>query len=111
MVTVLVSIMVGFIELIVGLRFVLRLLGANPDTTFVGWIYDISSPFIAPFLGIFGQPAAITRGAVVQSVFEPSTLTALIVYAIIGGVVLQLLRWRMRPRHAHYANDEEEIIS
>lgn len=86
-----ISCIFGAIELVVGLRFVFLLLGANPASTFVSWIYSISSPLIAPFAGILGRPTAVAAGAVVHSVFDPSTLIALIVYAAIGGIILALL--------------------
>lgn len=58
----------GLLEAVIGLRFVLRLLGANPDAAFVRWIYDVSTPLVAPFAGIFGQEAAIiTNGGVVRA--------------------------------------------
>ncbi len=85
-----VSIIFGAIELLVGLRFIFRILGANPQTFFVAWTYDISSPLVAPFAGIFGQPALPTGGAVVQGVFELSTLVALVVYAAIAGILIRL---------------------
>lgn len=39
----------GFIELLVGLRFVLRLIGANAGNAIVSWVYAWSTPFVAPF--------------------------------------------------------------
>lgn len=78
----------GFIEGIIGLRFLLRLLGANPATDFVRWIYDWSTPFVRPFAGIFGQNASVTgRGVVTSSVFDWSALIALLVIGLIVGVL------------------------
>lgn len=88
-----ISAVFGFIELMLGLRFFFRLFGANPDNLLVSWVYHISSPLMAPFAGIFGQPVT-TEGVVVTAVFELSTLIALVVYAIIAGIVLQLLSHR-----------------
>jgi hypothetical protein len=84
-----ISVVFGFIELVVGLRFFFRLLGANPDSTIVSWVYHVSAPLVTPFAGIFGQPLT-TEGVVVASVFEISALIALIVYAAIAGLLLQL---------------------
>lgn len=78
----------GFIEVLVGLRFLLRLLGANPASGFVQWIYNWSTPFVSPFAGIFGQNASVTgRGVVTTSVFDWTALIALIVFALIVGVI------------------------
>lgn len=86
-----ISFIFGAVELLLGLRLAFLLLGANPTSTLVSWIYSTSSPLVAPFAGILGRPTAVASGAVVHSVFDPSTLVALIVYAAIGGIVLTLL--------------------
>lgn len=78
----------GIIEALIGLRFLFRLLGANPDNGFVTMIYDWSTPFVAPFSGIFGQEATITgEGVVTASVFDWTALIALVVYAIVLGII------------------------
>lgn len=81
---------VGFIEVLLGLRFLFRLLGANPGSAFVELIYDWSTPLVTPFAGIFGQEATVTGpGVVTQSVFDWTALIALIVYALIGAVLVR----------------------
>ena len=80
----------GFIEALIGLRFILRLVGANPNSGFVEWIYSWSTPFVAPFAGIFGQESTVPlqeAGVVTQSVFDWTALIALVVYAIIFGLI------------------------
>jgi len=79
----------GFIEALVGLRFVLRLLGADPGNGFVSWIYSWSTPFVAPFSGIFGQDATIVTGVgtVTSSVFDWTALVALVIIGIIVGLI------------------------
>ena len=78
-------IVLGFIETIIALRFALELLGANPASSFVAWIYSWSTPFVSPFAGIFGQNAsAIGQGTATTSVFDWTALIALLIYAIIG---------------------------
>ena len=46
----------GILEGLLGIRFVLGLLGANPAAGFAQFIYGITGPFLAPFVGLFGQP-------------------------------------------------------
>jgi hypothetical protein len=75
----------GFIVMLLGLRVVLRLLGANPDSAFVSWVYSWSTPFVSPFAGIFGQNATVApTGTVTTGVFD---WTALIAFIVIGAIV------------------------
>ncbi len=80
---------VGFILVLLALRFVLKLLGANPESGFVNFIYAITNLLTAPFDNIFGVVRA-TAGEV-RSVFEPSILVAAAVYALIGWGIVKLL--------------------
>lgn len=86
-----ISAIIGIITLIVGLRFALLLIGANPANALVDWIYDVSSPLVAPFAGIIGTTAVIADGAVVQSVFEWASLIALLVYALLGSILMRVM--------------------
>lgn len=80
--------LVGIIEILLAFRFVLKLLGANPNSGFVEFVYSVSSPLTAPFRGIFSAPT--TEGDVTTSVFETSTIVAIIVYAIIAWGLVKL---------------------
>lgn len=82
----------GIIEALVGLRFLFELLGANPSAQFVAWIYNWSTPLVAPFAGIFGQNAVITgAGTVTTSVFDWTAIVAFIVYGIIFSLISALV--------------------
>ena len=74
----------GLISVIVALRFVFLLLGANRGAGFTDFIYSLSAPFVSPFVGIFGEPA---YGS---SVFEVSSLLAIAVYLLIAWGVAKL---------------------
>lgn len=76
---------VGAISVLIALRFVLLLLGANREAGFTEFVYALSDVFVAPFVGIFGQP---TYGS---SVFEISSLLAIAVYLLIGWGIAKLL--------------------
>lgn len=81
--------LVGVINVLIALRFVLLLLGANREAEFTDLIYSLSAPFVSPFVGIFGEPV---YG---QSVFEVSSLLAIVIYTLIGigiGKALTLAR-------------------
>lgn len=73
----------GVILLLLGFRFVLSLLGANPSNSFANFIYDTSHPFVAPFFGLFNYNN-IQYGI---SRFEVYTLVAMGVYAAVAWIL------------------------
>ena len=75
----------GLLEGLLGIRFVLGLLGANPAAGFAQLIYGITGPFIAPFVGLFGQPSF--EGYV----FEGNALAAILVYALVAWVLVKVV--------------------
>jgi len=85
--TGLVYFLFGLVEIAIALRILLKLLAANPNAGFSRFIYDITGPFVAPFAGIIGQPAA-SNG----SVFELTSVLALIVYLLLSWIVARLLQ-------------------
>lgn len=87
---------VGFIGVLLAFRFVLKLLGANPSSGFVEFIYTVSGVLTAPFDNIFGVTSS-TAGEV-NSVFEPSILVAGVVYVLIGWGVAKILTLNSSPR-------------
>ena len=74
----------GVLEVILLLRLLLRLLGANEVSGFVMFLYNLSHIFVAPFNGIFNDQA------LGRSVFETSTLIAMIVYALLAWGIVSL---------------------
>lgn len=76
---------IGVINTLIAIRFVLLLLGANHAAGFVDFIYGITDVLVAPFTGIFGQP---TYG---KSVLEISSLLAIAVYSLIGYGITKLM--------------------
>lgn len=79
----------GLLEVLLAFRFVFKLLGANPSSGFVSFIYSLTGVFLAPFSGIFR--AATNEGAVTTSVFDPAILIAMVVYGLIGWGIAKLL--------------------
>ncbi len=75
----------GILEGLLAIRFVLALFGANPAAGFAQFIYGITKPFLAPFAGLFGT----TRFG--SSVFDVSTLIAIVVYALIAWVLVKVV--------------------
>jgi hypothetical protein len=77
-VTQLIWLVLVILEVVIGLRFIFKLIGVNGANAFASFIYNLSGFFVAPFASLTGAPAAAGM------VFEFSTLIAMIVYALIG---------------------------
>ena len=80
---------VGIIETLLAIRFVLKLFGANAGSGFVNFIYSVTNVLTMPFDRIFGVTTA--RAGETRSVFEPSILVAMVIYALIGYGISRLL--------------------
>jgi len=78
----------GIAELFIVARIILKLFGANPQAPFVIWVYEISKSLISPFLGMF--PSPVLEGGFV---IEFSAIFALIVYAVVGYLIIELLEY------------------
>jgi YGGT family len=72
----------GVIELLILVRFVLLLVGANVQSGFVQWIHQMAGIFMAPFVAILGTQTV--NGAV----FEWAALVAIAVYAIAAWLIV-----------------------
>lgn len=81
----------GVLEVILGLRLLFRLLGANQDNGFITLLYSLSHIFVVGFNGIFNDQA------LGRSVFEVSTLIAMLVYALIAWGIVSLGRVLFAP--------------
>jgi uncharacterized membrane protein len=73
----------GLLEILLGMRFVLKLMAANAASGFGSFIYGITSVFVAPFLGLIATPAS--GGAVL----EVTTLIAMAVYALLFWLLVR----------------------
>jgi len=76
----------GVLEGLISLRILLKLIAANPQSPFAHLIYEITRPFLAPFVGLTPSPAA--NGVVL----EIHSIVALFVYALIS-VLIERLIW------------------
>src|SRR4029077_19482747 len=81
-----VGFIVGVVDIFVAARFLGKLLGASAQSAFVNFIYQVSSPMVAPFTGIFGNTGSKTN------TFETASLVAIVVYAVIGWGLVVLIR-------------------
>jgi len=76
---------VGFMEALIAIRVILKLIGANAGNGFVDFIYGFSDFFVKPFLGIVSDP---TSG---KSILEINSLIAMLVYLVLGWVVIRIV--------------------
>lgn len=79
----------GVLEVLLAFRLVFKLLGANQASPFVAFIYSLTQIFLYPFMGIF--PTAVTKGLEAQAILEPTTIIAMIVYAVIAWGIVKLI--------------------
>jgi hypothetical protein len=75
----------GVIEVLIAIRFVLELLGANIQAGFVRMVYGVSSIFMAPFNAI------LRTQSVEGATFEWSALVAIAIYALIAWGIVTLI--------------------
>ncbi len=81
---------VGFLDVLIAIRFFLKLFGANP-APFVRFMYDLTWPLVAPFHGIFNTAQ---EG---RSILEPESLVAIAIYSLIGWGIVSLIRLMTGP--------------
>jgi YggT family protein len=86
LVTQIIGAILSVLEILLGLRFILKLIAANPNSGFAVFIYGITKPFVAPFTGLVGTP---TSGG---TIFEVTTLIAMAVYALFFWVVIRVVQ-------------------
>ena len=80
----------GALEILLAFRLILKIAGASTASAFVRLIYGISRFLVMPFEGIFRRFSS--QGLETTSVLEPSTIVAIIVYAILAVGIVKLIR-------------------
>lgn len=103
-----VGIIFGIIEALLIFRLIFKLLGANPQSGFVQGIYSATQYFVGIFEGIFSK--ATSGGAETTAVFEPATLIAIVVIALIAWAVLKLMTPRIgtRVKRSEYTDNDNQ---
>jgi len=90
-----VSVLFGAVEIILAVRLILKLLGANAGNSIIKVLYGTTGFFVKLFEGIFSR-VTINEGS--GAVFEPATLIAMVVIALIAWGVLKLMKSRTGSR-------------
>jgi len=86
LVTQIIWAILGLLEILLGLRFLLKLIAANPDSGFAVLVYGITAPFLAPFTALVGTPQS---GGVI---LEVTTVIAMAIYALLFWGVVSVIR-------------------
>jgi YggT family protein len=81
--------LVGTLEILLGLRFLLRLFGANTQNEFARLINNLSTPFVAPFSTLFISPV-FGGGAYI---FDINIAIAVVAYALLSYLAVSLVRF------------------
>ncbi len=76
--------LLSILEVLLAFRFVLKLTGANAAAGFTNFIYAVTWPFTAPFLAVF------QKTTIEGSIFEWTTLLAMLVYWMIALAITKL---------------------
>lgn len=75
----------GLLEGLIGIRILLKLIGANPASPFAAFVYGITEPFLVFFKGLTANPSFN------NAVLELHSMFALAVYALISWAVVRLV--------------------
>src|SRR5215211_7071707 len=89
----LIWLLLGILEALIALRIGLKLIGANPASPIVAFIYGFTYLFLFPFAGMIASPSSGS------AVLELSSVFAMLAYALIAWVVGRTV-WLLfyRPR-------------
>jgi len=79
----------GILEILLGVRFLLRLFGANRENEFAQLINNLSAPFMAPFSTLFISPTS-SGGA---NIFDFNIAIAILAYALLSYLAVSLVRF------------------
>lgn len=75
----------GIVDGFLLVRLLLKVMAANANVPFTGFIYGVSEFFLLPFRGLL--PSWVSG----RSILEPSVMVAILVYALIAYAVARLL--------------------
>jgi len=75
------------LEVLLAIRFVLRLIGADPTNLFAGFLYALTDIVLSPFSTLVPSPSLRVNQA-----FEWSTLIAMVIYWLLFWAIIRFLR-------------------
>ncbi|HYK97130.1 MAG TPA: YggT family protein [Candidatus Acidoferrales bacterium] len=92
-VTSVVTLIFTVLEVLLLLRFIFKLAGANANQALVAGLYRLTEPLTRPFQGIFPEPQA-------PLALDIPALLAIVFLFLIGALIVALVRAIMAPRRA-----------
>ena len=75
----------GIVNGLLAVRLILKMLGTNPDAPFSSFVYGLTDFFLGPFKALL--PATVSG----RSIFEPTVLIAIIIYALLAWVLAKIV--------------------
>ncbi|OLC20736.1 MAG: hypothetical protein AUH33_03155 [Chloroflexi bacterium 13_1_40CM_68_21] len=84
-VTRVVTLVFTVLEVLLLIRFILKLTGANANQPLVSGLYGVTEPLVRPFQGIFPEPAG-------PPVLDLAALLAVVFFVLIAALVVALVR-------------------
>ena len=75
----------SILDVLIGLRFFLKLIAANPANLFAQMVYNLTDLFMRPFVGLTSSPS------IGGMVLEFSALIAMIAYALIAWALVSVI--------------------
>ena len=91
-VTSVVTLIFTVLEVLLLLRFIFKLVGANANQALVSFLYRITEPLTRPFQGIFPEPQA-------PLALDIPALLAIVFLFLIGALIVALVRAIISPRN------------
>ncbi len=79
----------GMLEILLGLRLLLRLLGANSQNEVAQWINNLSAPFVSPFSSLFANPTLGSKA----NILDANILIAMLAYGLAVYLAVSLVRF------------------
>jgi uncharacterized protein YggT (Ycf19 family) len=80
-----IALVFSVLEVLLLVRFALKLFAANAEQALVSGIYGVTEPLVAPFRGIFAQPAG-------TPVVEIATLLAIVFLVLVAALAMGIVR-------------------
>lgn len=90
-VTSVVTLLFTVLEVLLLLRFIFKLSGANANQSLISALYNVTEPLCRPFQGIFPQPAG-------PPLLDIPALLAIVFLFLVAGLIVALVRAITAPR-------------
>ena len=92
-VTSVVTLLFTVLEVLLLLRFIFKIAGANANQPLVSALYGVTEPLVRPFQGIFPEPSG-------PPILDIAALLAIVFLFLVGALIVALVRAITAPRAA-----------